>query len=111
MADHESTLATHDISHGGLAVTLAEMVGEAGADVTVPAPELEAAFSEAAGRVVVETTDPGAVRERFEGVAPVERIGEATDDGRLALTVGGTDLEYTADSIVNLRDTIGATLE
>jgi len=111
VADHESTLATHDVSHGGLAVTLAEMVGEAGADVTVPAPELEAAFSEAAGRVVVETTDPGAVRERFEGVAPVERIGEATDDGRLALTVGGTDLEYTADSIADLRDTIGATLE
>ena len=111
VADHGSTLATHDVSHGGLAVTLAEMVGEAGVDVTVPAPELEAAFSEAAGRVVVETTDPGAVRERFEGIAPVERIGEATDDGRLALTVGGTDLKYTADSIANLRDTIGAALE
>ena len=111
VADFDSTLATHDVSHGGLAVTLAEMVGEAGADVTLPGPELEAAFSEAVGRVVVETTDPEAVRERFAGVAPVGAVGEAIDDGRLALTVGGTDLEYTADSIADLRDTIGATLE
>ncbi|PSQ40407.1 phosphoribosylformylglycinamidine synthase II, partial [Halobacteriales archaeon SW_5_68_122] len=111
VADFNSTRATHDVSHGGLAVTLAEMIGEAGADVTLPGSELEAAFSESVGRVVVETTDPEAVRERFEGVAPVERIGEATDDGRLALTVGGTDLEYTADAIADLRDTVGATLE
>ena len=92
-------------------VTLAEMVGEAGADVTLPGPELEAAFSEAVSRVVVETTDPGAVRKRFEGVAPVEAVGEATGDDRLELTVGGTDLEYTADAIADLRDTVGATLE
>ncbi|PSQ43484.1 phosphoribosylformylglycinamidine synthase II, partial [Halobacteriales archaeon QS_9_68_42] len=111
VADFDSTLATHDVSHGGLAVTLAEMIGEAGADVTLPGPELEAAFSEAVGRVVVETTDPEAVRERFEGVAPVEAVGEATDDGRLELTAGGTDLEYTADAIADLRDTVGAALE
>ncbi|WP_254840278.1 phosphoribosylformylglycinamidine synthase subunit PurL [Natronomonas marina] len=113
VADAESTLSTHDVSHGGLAVALAEMVGEAGADVTLDADPsgLEALFSEAAGRVVVETTDPDAVRERFEGVAPVETVGEATDTGRLDLAVGGTELSYTAEAVADLRDTVGSALE
>ncbi|MFQ3318229.1 MAG: phosphoribosylformylglycinamidine synthase II [Natronomonas sp.] len=113
VADFESTLSTHDVSHGGLAVTVAEMVGEAGADVTLsgavsPAEQL---FSEATGRVVVETTDPDAVRERFDGVAPVERLGEATASGRLKLRVGETSLDYSAADIVDLRSVIAAELE
>ena len=111
VADRGSTLATHDVSHGGLAVTLAELVGPAGAAVDLGGSSpLEAAFSEAVGRVVVETTDPAAVRERFDGVAPVERLGETTDDGRLELTVGGATLDYTAAEIAALRNTIGAAL-
>jgi len=36
VANEESTLATHDVSHGGLAVSLAELItAEAGADVSV----------------------------------------------------------------------------
>jgi phosphoribosylformylglycinamidine synthase len=113
VATHEGTLSTHDVSHGGLAVTLAEMVGEAGADVTL-APEpsaLSAALSETPGRVVVETTEPEAVRGRFDGVAPVERLGEATDTGRLALTVGDADLAYTAGELAARRSTIVAALD
>jgi len=112
VAAADSTLSTHDVSHGGLAVALAEMVGPAGADVDLaPDPSGPAAlFSEGAGRVVVETTDPAAVRERFDGVAPVERVGEATDDGRLDCTVGGTELTYAAREVVALRDTIESAL-
>ena len=113
VADFESTLSAHDVSHGGLAVALAEMVGDAGADVALDgdASPVELLFSEAVGRVVVETMAPGAVRERFDGVAPVERVGEATDTGRLELSVGGTDLDYDRDAIASLRDVIAAGLK
>jgi phosphoribosylformylglycinamidine synthase len=113
VATEDATLSTHDVSHGGIAVTLAEMVGDAGADVTLRtgASAAEALFSEAVGRVVVETTDPDAVRERFDGVAPVEAVGEATDSGRLDLTVGDEDLSYPAATVADLRSTIGAALD
>ena len=112
VAGADSTLSTHDVSHGGLAVTLAEMVGPAGADVELaPDPSaLEALFSEGAGRVVVETTDPATVRERLDGVAPVTRLGEAIDDGRLECAVGGTELTYTAGEVAALQDTIESAL-
>ncbi|MCY4730245.1 phosphoribosylformylglycinamidine synthase subunit PurL [Natronomonas gomsonensis] len=112
VAEHDATHSTHDVSHGGLAVTLAEMVGEAGADVTLPEEKspLEALFSEAVGRVVVETTDPESVRERFDGVAPVEKLGEATETGRLELTVGDFELDYAADAIADLRAVISREL-
>jgi phosphoribosylformylglycinamidine synthase len=112
VADQEGTLSTHDVSHGGLAVTLAEMVGTAGAEVTLEgdAAPMEGLFSEAVGRVVVETTDPGAVRDRFDGGAPVERLGEATDTGRLALSAGGETLEYAAGDVADLRDVIASEL-
>ena len=112
VASLESTRSTHDVSHGGLAVTLAEIVGAAGADVTLPAEDpLGALFSEAVGRVVVETTDPEAVRERFSPVGPVETLGAATDESRLDLAVGDATLEYAAEEIASLRDVITSTLE
>jgi phosphoribosylformylglycinamidine synthase len=111
VADRESTLSTHDVSHGGLAVALAEMIGDAGAEVTLEGDARERLFSEAVGRVVVETTDPAAVRERFAGVAPVERIGAATDTGRLEIAVDGEELVYGADDIGALRGVIGSELE
>ncbi len=112
IATFESTRSTHDVSHGGVAVTLAEMVGEAGATVTLSeSSAIGALFSEAPGRVVVETTRPDAVRTRLEDIAPVETIGEATDDGRLELTVSDERLDYTATDISDLRDVIESELE
>ena len=112
IATFESTRSTHDVSHGGLAVTLAEMVGEAGAKATISGESaLNLLFSEAPGRVVVETTNPDEIRERLADVAPVETIGEATDDGRLELTVGEEQLAYTAADIAALRNVIENGLE
>ena len=112
IATFESTRSTHDVSHGGVAVTLAEMVGEAGATVTLSeSSAIGALFSEAPGRVVVETTRPDAVRTRLEDIAPVETIGEATDDGRLELTVSDERLDYTATDISDLRNVIENGLE
>ncbi|QLG62885.1 phosphoribosylformylglycinamidine synthase subunit PurL [Halorarum salinum] len=109
VADRDGTLAVHDVSTGGLAVTLAEMVTpDAGVDVAVD--DAVALFDETPGRAVVETTDPDAVEARFDGVAPVERIGEATADGTLAATVGDEPIRYDADRIEELRGIIGREL-
>jgi len=95
VARADATLATHDVSDGGLAVALAELVtDDVGADVSLP--DRVAAFEETPGRAVVQTTDPAGVAEAFDGVAPVTRLGEPTDDGTLRLTVG--DGTVTADA-------------
>jgi phosphoribosylformylglycinamidine synthase len=110
VANQASTLAVHDVSHGGLAVSLAEMVTEdAGADVAVD--DAVALFDETPARAVVETTDPDAVRAAFEGVAAVEELGEATADGELSLSVGDKELTYSAADVAALRDVIARELE
>ncbi|PSQ22335.1 phosphoribosylformylglycinamidine synthase subunit PurL, partial [Halobacteriales archaeon QS_9_67_15] len=111
VANEASTLATHDVSHGGLAVTLAEMVSEeAGASVDLDAPAggtPEALlFGEQAGRVVVETTDPRSVREAFDGVAPVYDLGTTDDSGALDVALDGESLSYDAVETAELRDVI-----
>jgi phosphoribosylformylglycinamidine synthase len=116
VANEDSTLATHDLSHGGLAVGLAEMItGDAGANVEIDAPNkgsaVELLFGEQAGRVVVETTNPHDVRETFDGVAPVYELGSADDSGTLDLTVNGESLSYEAADVAGLRDVIERELE
>jgi phosphoribosylformylglycinamidine synthase II len=104
VAGLDSTLATHDVSHGGLGVTLAEMTSaEAGVSATVDG--LAALFDETPGRVVVETTAPDAVREAT-GDVPVRTLGEATTDGTLALSVDGAELTREAATIRDSRAVI-----
>ena len=116
MADDEATLATHDLSHGGLAVGLAEMVhADAGAAVEIDTANesspAELLFGEQPGRVLIETTDASAVREAFDGVAPVYDLGRADDSGTLDLTVDDESLNYDADTIADLRSVIAEELE
>jgi phosphoribosylformylglycinamidine synthase len=114
VARQRSTLALHDAGHGGLAVTLAEMVtAGAGVDAALPGEGAPAAelFCERPGRAVVETTEPGAVRAAMEGVAPVTGLGEATGDGRLALSVDGVELGYDHEQLRALRDVIERELD
>ncbi|WP_115865270.1 phosphoribosylformylglycinamidine synthase subunit PurL [Halorussus litoreus] len=114
VADQSATRAVHDVSHGGLAVALAEMVtGEAGltAEIEGEGTQAELLFTERPGRAVVETTDPDSVRERFAGVAPVADIGRADDSGALDLTVGEETLTYDAAEIAELRDVLARELD
>jgi phosphoribosylformylglycinamidine synthase len=110
VADYDSTLATHDVSHGGLAVALAEMVhDDAGAAVSLEGDAH--LFHEQAGRAVVETSDPDAVREAFEGVAPVTQIGAADDTGRLSVSIDGNEFALDAADIADRRSVIERELE
>ena len=110
VADADATLSVHDVSTGGLAVTLAELVtADAGADVAVDGPV--ALFEETPGRAVVETTDPEGVAAAFEGVAPVTRLGTATDDGELSLDVGGEELAVGAEQVAGLRGVLDEALD
>jgi len=98
------------VSHGGLAVALAEMVtDDAGADVSVDDPV--ALFDETPGRVVVETDDPDAVRAACEGVVPVDRLGDATGDASLRLSVGDEAVAVDADGIREWRGVIERELD
>jgi phosphoribosylformylglycinamidine synthase len=104
VARHESTLATHDVSDGGVAAALAELVTDAaGADVTLP--DRVAAFDETPGRLVVQTTDPEAVAD-VAGDLPVFRLGDVTTDGTLSLSVGGESAALDAAAIRELRGVI-----
>ncbi len=68
-------------------------------------------FHEQPGRILIQTTAPDAVREAFDGVAPVVDLGSATTDGRLEITVGEQTLETEAATISDLRETISSELE
>jgi phosphoribosylformylglycinamidine synthase len=116
VADDETTRATHDVSHGGLAVALAEMItADAGADVSLDLPAgvtpAQALFHEQPGRAIIETTAPERVREAFEGVAPVVSVGTADGSGALSLAAGGASLDIDAETIVTHRQTIADALD
>jgi phosphoribosylformylglycinamidine synthase II len=109
VAAHGATTAVHDVSHGGLSVTLAEMVtADAGVEVTFPggARTEELLFSERPGRAVVETTDPAAVRELVGDAAPVTELGRSDGSGVLSVSVGGVTLDATTDEITAARSVI-----
>jgi phosphoribosylformylglycinamidine synthase len=113
VADLASTVGTHDVSHGGLAVTLAELVTEAaGVTASLPGDDpTRELFGEAPGRALVVTTDPDAVREAFDGLAPVHRIGSGTDKPELDLTVGERAVTRDHATIGQRRSTIQRELD
>ena len=101
---HDATLATHDVSDGGLAVALAELItADVGVDVELP--DHVAAFDETPGRLLVQTTQPEAVAEIAGGV-PVLRLSDLTADGTLDLTVDGDTVSVSATEVRELRDVI-----
>ena len=109
IARHDATLATHDVSDGGLAVALAELLTPT-AGATVSLPDQLAAFEETPGRLVVQTTDPAAVAD-LAGDLPTFELGSVTDDGTLRLDVGEESLSVTAADVRGLRDVIERELE
>jgi phosphoribosylformylglycinamidine synthase II len=112
VANSENTLATHDVSHGGLAVTLAEMIGESGAWVDLTdGTALARLFNEQVGRAVIETTDPEIVHEQFDGIAPVTEIGESISERTLTIETDDGRISVSADEIAELRSILSRELD
>ncbi len=110
IANLGTTLATHDVSHGGLAVSLAEMVGsDSGAAIELEGgvPEL---CTETPGRLLVETTDPGAVREAAGGV-PVVDLGTTTSDGTLSIETAAGTVKTEFEATAERRDVLARGLD
>ncbi|MFW5965570.1 MAG: phosphoribosylformylglycinamidine synthase subunit PurL [Halodesulfurarchaeum sp.] len=103
----ESTLATHDVSDGGLLVTMAEMIS-ADAGIEAAVPSYEALFSEAPGRVVLETTDPAALEETVSGRIDITPLGEAVSRPGLSLSVGDDSIDVSAKEVSDWRSTLEA---
>ncbi|MFP4631985.1 MAG: phosphoribosylformylglycinamidine synthase subunit PurL [Halobacteriales archaeon] len=89
--------ATHDVSDGGVAVALAEMVGDLGVEV-----ELDAgvAFDDSPGRVVVVAPDDPVGR----------RVGTVVDSG-LSVTADGVSVELSGDEIRAARKSLERGME
>ena len=87
-------LSAHDVSEGGLAVTLAEMGFslKAGMEIELPVAgdAATALFHEGTGRLVVEVAADSldAIRARFAGL-PLVVLGRATADHRKLVIRGG----------------------
>ncbi len=81
------------------------------AGVDAALADAAALFSEAPGRVVVETTDADALREAVGDDAAVTALGTATATGELSLTVGGESLAVDAEEIAALRDVLARELD
>ncbi len=87
-------LSAHDVSEGGLAVTLAEMAfgGKAGVAAALPAGQAAVVelFSETPGRFVIEVAGEhaAAVRAAFAGLA-LHELGTSTAVQDLVVTHGG----------------------
>jgi phosphoribosylformylglycinamidine synthase len=88
----------HDLSEGGLAVALAEMVfaGEVGADITSLAgssglDDGVLLFSESATRFIVEVEagKTAAFEKQWRGYGPVQRLGQTIKETRLRLAGRG----------------------
>lgn len=80
--------SAHDVSSGGLAVSLCEMIGPVGAEVDISGFNLredECLFSESYGRMVVSTKRPEQVMEMLSGI-PCSIIGKT---GGSALKIQG----------------------
>ncbi len=113
VADLPSTRFVHDVSQGGLATALAEVVtaGDAGVTATLPGGDpASALFCEAPGRAVVGTTDPDAVREAV-GETAVTSLGETTDEAVLDVNTSGQRLRYDRAALDTLRATIDRAME
>ena len=106
-----STRAIHDISHGGIAVTAAEMVTDHhGLHLELPGG-VGMLCSERPGRVLVETTDPDALaRQVGDGFARA-RIGRSTNDGRLRIVTTDGAIDESAAAIATRRNVIADALD
>ncbi|MEA3293878.1 MAG: phosphoribosylformylglycinamidine synthase subunit PurL [Euryarchaeota archaeon] len=90
----------HDVSLGGLAVTLCEMIGSVGADINLRGSQLrddDTLFSESCGRMVIATQKPAKVIDMLSDIT-CSVIGKTGGDG-LTITTSKGIIELSPDDI------------
>ncbi|MCL7414349.1 MAG: AIR synthase-related protein, partial [ANME-2 cluster archaeon] len=95
----ESGLVTsaHDISHGGMAISLCEMVGPVGAEVDVSGLLSQAddtLFSESQARMLITTPEPQKVLDMLSGIL-CKQIG-STGGKDLIIRVNDKEIQLTS---------------
>jgi len=94
--------SAHDVSEGGLAVTLAEMAiaGRLGADVALSGPDpVTALFSESLGRIVIAVRGDDAARVVALFDEPVTTLGTVTDAPELRLVAGDVRIDLAVEQL------------
>lgn len=99
-AQKGAIMAAHDVSEGGLAVTISEMLfgGDCGADLALDiegVPAHQAFFNETAGGFVVEVADEQIAKTLF-GHLPHRVLGRTNDSGQLSVRYNDTALPVIA---------------
>jgi phosphoribosylformylglycinamidine synthase len=90
----------HDVSLGGLAITLCEMIGSVGADIDLRVSQLrddDTLFSESCGRMVIATQKPAKVIDMLSDIT-CSVIGKTGGDG-LTITTSKGIIELSPDDI------------
>ncbi len=99
--------SAHDISNGGLAVTLCEMVEQIGAEIDITsicARDDDALFSESYGRMVITTSEPDKVLDMMSGI-DCTVLGKTGGNGLLIKTRNG-DIDLSIDEIEDARSSL-----
>ncbi len=99
--------SAHDISNGGLAVTLCEMVEQIGAEIDITsicARDDDALFSESYGRMVISTSEPDKVLDMMSGI-DCTVLGKTSGNG-LSIRTRNGDIDLSIDEIEDARSSL-----
>jgi phosphoribosylformylglycinamidine (FGAM) synthase-like enzyme len=99
--------AAHDISNGGLAVTLCEMVEQMGAEIDITGictRDDDALFSESYARMVITTSEPDKVLDMMSGI-DYTILGKTGGDGLSITTLSG-GINLSIDEINDARSSL-----
>ncbi len=99
--------SAHDISNGGLAVTLCEMVELIGAEIDITGictRDDDALFSESYGRMVITTSEPEKVLDMMSGI-DCTVLGKTSGNG-LSIRTRNSNLNLSKDEIEDARSSL-----
>ena len=111
LAKNKLISSAHDVSDGGLAVTLAEMVLASERGLSASIPTVFESFAELPGKVVIGTSNVDKVRtlaNQFQIQADL--LGRVTDSNELHLDIAGKSQSWTHSELFEAYEGTFATI-